>query len=198
MIACIAAGRGLYRLAPLACAVSVAAAMAGCTNAPGRAAPAAAAPLPASADPYVDWHGLIAAPLDSTLKDLPFAVHELLQFSEETRAAGEPSGGEECYRPGQGTPRFVDRELDDYVLCYRRDRLARIEADLHVETADADALFARYCDAWLENSTLVARDGANCRGRAGQIAFDARLDEDRGESTTSMSMIISKDPDSMP
>jgi hypothetical protein len=185
--------------AALAVLVGVAG-VAGCASAPRPVRPGPSAPVtPAVPDASLDWRQLIAAPFASTLKELPFPVHEVLEFGAAARPGS--SGGpapEECFRPDGQSPRFLGRGLDDYVLCFRRDRLARIEAGLRLDTGGAEADFARYCDGWLKNATLIARSEANCRGREGDIAFEARLDEDRSQTTTSMSMILSRDPDESP
>lgn len=168
-----------------------AAVAAACASAP-PVPPVPAEPVAAGVpDASLDWRQLVTAPFGSTLQELPFTVHEVLQF-------GDAAPAEECFHRDALPPRFLGRDLDDYVLCFRRDRLGRIEAELELESDGADAAFARYCDGWLKNATLLARSGANCRGRDGDIDFDARLDEDRSRTTTTMSMILSRDLDPIP
>jgi hypothetical protein len=132
--------------------------------------PAPVAALPA-ADPAYDWHGLVSAPFGSLLKDAPGALHEVLQFQDESSRAKGEAEDQECYGSSAATPNFAGRKLDEYLLCFRHDKLVRIEATLRIGADQAAPLLSRTCAAW----------GGSCQGREAAIEFSARLAEDSGE-----------------
>ena len=71
---------------------------------------------------------LLIAPFGSTLKDIPLMLHEVLMFRDEARAAGP--GDAECYAPDEAVPKFAGRTPDEYLLCFKQDRLSRIQASV--------------------------------------------------------------------
>jgi hypothetical protein len=127
-------------------------------------------PAPPAADPAYDWHGLVVAPFGSGLKDMPGALHEVLQFHDESRAKGDAED-QECYGTSAPTPNFAGRKPDEYLLCFRHDRLVRIEATLRLAAVQAASLLSGTCAAW----------GDRCQGQEGDIRFSVRLAEDSGE-----------------
>jgi hypothetical protein len=159
-----------------ALAVAACALLSACASGPRLKAappPAPAAAL-AAADPAYDWHALLVSPFGSILKDMTGGLHEVLQFQDESRAmtgAEDQDKDQECYGGNAPAPNFAGRKLDEYLLCFRHDKLVRIEATLRLPADQAAALLSRTCAAW---------DG-RCEGRNGDIKFSVRLGEDSDE-----------------
>jgi hypothetical protein len=174
------------------------------TTAPDRAPPPPAAHVPA--DTSYDWHDLLIAPFGSVLKDIPIKLHEVLLFRDETHggaAADSASAADaECYATDAPAPRFVGRIPDEYVLCFRQDRLSRIQASVRLTAAEAPEIFAAACADWSKNAASknaapaasgieapavdvrndAAPIGAACGGRDGAIRFRGRLEEEPGQA----------------
>jgi hypothetical protein len=178
-------------------------ALAGCRAPPPRAsAPDRSAPPPAAHELGLgsdDWHGLVIAPFGSVLKDVPMALHEVLLFRDDG-AADNAAAAAECYAADAPAPRFLGRTPDEYVLCFKQDRLSRIEAAVFLPAAEADGVFAAACAAWLRNAGAAApgapMPGAAapaCEGRDGAIRFHGRLEQE-AESTLSITLDDAADP----
>ena len=198
-----AAGRGA-RWAALSMALL--AALTGCraptphATAPDRApaAPPEARPL----DGSYDWHVLVIAPFGSVLKQIPLSLHEVLLFRDQAR--GGKADDAECYASDAPAPRFVGRTPDEYLLCFKEDRLARIQASVRLTAAEAPEVFAAACTRWLKDAMqatmgaaapgAAASDGTAletgtqgadaCKGREGSIRFSAHLGEEGGPAET--------------
>jgi hypothetical protein len=124
-------------------------------TAPGRAPPPPSAQAPADAS--YDWRGLLIAPFGSVLKDIPAALHEVLLFRDEAQHGGASADNAsaadaECYATDAPAPRFVGRVPDEYLLCFRQDRLSRIQASVRLTAAEASEVFAAACTDWLKNA----------------------------------------------
>lgn len=170
-------------------------------TAPGRAPPPPAAQVPA--DVSYDWHGLLIAPFGSVLKDIPAALHEVLLFRDQAQHGGASADNAsaadaECYAADAPAPRFVGRAPDEYLLCFRQDRLSRIRASVRLTAAEAPEVFAAACADWLKNAALknaapagsgieaptapvpsdAAPIGSACEGRDGAVRFKGRLEEE--------------------
>jgi hypothetical protein len=159
----------------------------------GPLVPVAAVPqVPAAApDTSADWRSLLAAPFGSTLKDLPFPVHEVFLFGEDGRQGrNDERQDQECYTDTGRTHTLAGRTIDDYAFCFDRDRLFRVEAAMQLEADRAQAQFAALCDAWLKNTTDAERSDAECKGRDGARAFSAQLDLEAGGSDAGVSLVI--------
>jgi hypothetical protein len=183
-------------------------ALAGCrAPAPRAGAPDRSLPLPAAHELELgadDWHGLVIAPFGSVLKDVPMALHEVLLFRDDGAADNTPSASE-CYAADAPAPRFLGRTPDEYVLCFKQDRLSRIQAAVLLPAAEADGVFAAACAAWLRNAGAVApgtatqgaaapgADATACEGRDGAIRFRGRLEQE-AESTLSIILDDAADP----
>jgi hypothetical protein len=171
------------------------AALAGC-RAP---APHATAPERAQAPPPVarpledgsyDWHALVVAPFGSVLKEIPLALHEVLLFRDQAHGAAAADDAE-CYAADTPAPRFVGRTPDEYLLCFKQDRLARIQASVRLTTADAPEVFATACTVWLKNAARATTGAAApsvasadaCNGLDGSVRFSAHLGEEAGPPT---------------
>jgi hypothetical protein len=174
------AHRRLRRGLRAALAVAACALLSACASGPRSVVSPPSAPAAAlgAVDPAYDWHALLVAPFGSILKDMPSGLHEVLQFQDEARAKAGAEGpdkdqdkDQECYGGNAPAPNFGGRKLEQFLLCFRHDRLVRIEATLRLPAAQAAALLSRTCAAW---------DG-RCEGRAGDVSFSARLGEDSGE-----------------
>ncbi len=150
---------------------------------PAHAAPPAPPPAPVPLDPSSDWRGLVSAPFGSSLKQLPFPVHEALVFHEP----GASGDDQECYSRVEPPP-FVGVTPNDYLLCFRNDRLSRIEVSVTPPaTAEADA-FEHWCDRWLQGTEAIGRDSTHCEGRGAGLAFRARVEP--SEAAPAWSMVV--------
>jgi hypothetical protein len=147
-------------------------------TAPAPAPPPAAHEL--GGDSY-DWHGLLIAPFGSVLKDIPVALHEVLLFRDEEHgsapAADADTVGAECYAADAPAPRFLGRTADEHVLCFKQDRLFRIQASVHIAAARAADVFAAACADWLKNGAPATQSAGACEGREGDIRIRGRLEE---------------------
>ncbi|MGO9930940.1 MAG: hypothetical protein ACLPV8_03880 [Steroidobacteraceae bacterium] len=191
--------------APVAAALLLAA----CASTPRAPLPAPPAPKPVPLDASYDWHVLLLAPFGSVLKDVPLPLHEVLLFRDE--APGAPAADEaECYATDAAAPRFIAREPEEYLLCFKHDRLSRIEAAVRVPEAQAAKVFAAACGLWLKNAATALPpasgapppptppavpaaappQAAACQGSAADIAFSASLEEepDRADALLSIKL----------
>ena len=134
-------------------------------------------------DASYDWHVLLIAPFGSVLKDIPVPLHEVLLFRDEARGAAAADDAE-CYAPDQTAPQFVGHTPDEYLLCFKQDRLMRIQASVRLAT-QAPEVFAAACAGWLQRAVASAAPAApapapapapdSCEGREGATRFSARL-----------------------
>lgn len=140
----------------------------------------AALPAPATTplDASYDWHVLMVAPFGSVLKDVPMTLHEVLLFRDEGEKAA-PSDELECYAVDGARPRFVARSPSEYLLCFRHDRLARIEATVRLPADEAARIFADACGLWLKNAQPAAED---CAGSEGGTTFAGHFQNEADES----------------
>jgi hypothetical protein len=147
--------------------IALLAALAGCrAPTPHAAAPDRAPAPPPEARPLdgsYDWHVLVIAPFGSVLKQIPLSLHEVLLFRDQAR--GGKADDAECYASDAPAPRFVGRTPDEYLLCFKEDRLARIQASVRLTAAEAPEVFAAACTRWLKNS-MQATTGAAAPGVA--------------------------------
>jgi|SRR5664279_55535 len=200
---------------------AMAAGLIGCQSPPPRAAAPpdppperATLPTPGSIaqhgdDGTYDWHGLLIAPFGTVLKAVPLTLHEVLLFRDEAHATGpedSAAGASDCYGADDPAPSFAGRTPDEYVLCFARDRLARIQASVRLTAAEAPGVFAAACAAWLKNAAPAETQVADvavaaCAGHDGDIRFNGHLAEatDRsdvtpGESTMSIVLESVADP----
>jgi hypothetical protein len=163
------------------------------TSVPPPPAAAEPAPSPAPTDSSYDWHGLLIAPFGSALKDVPAALHEVLLFHDAAHGATADEDAE-CYAADTSAPRFVGRTPDEYLLCFKRDRLARVQASVRLAEAQASEVFATACAGWLKNAAApadkadaappgdpapngAAADTPACEGRQGDVRFSGRLQQ---------------------
>jgi hypothetical protein len=181
-------------------------------------APPPAPPAAPTADESYDWHGLIVAPFGSALKDVPLKLHEVLLFRDEAHS-GDAVVEAECYGADAPAAHFLGRAPDDYLLCFKQDRLSRIEASVRLHMAEASEEFAAACASWLQRSAPAAAGPgsvapvsaapaaadtgaqADCEGRDGAIRYSARLGKDKGEDQTSeteLTLSITLDSDHGP
>jgi hypothetical protein len=177
--------RGSIYRALIILPLSVVAALAGCSSSPrGKPVPDAPPPAAHPADDSVyDWHGLLIAPFGSSLKDIPGGTHEVLLFRDDAR--GGAADDAECYAPDAPVPPFIGHAPDEYLLCFKHDRLSRIQASVHLPAQDSAAKFAAACAAWLRHSVQAGTNGTTgCDGRDGGIRWNGRLADESGLSIT--------------
>jgi hypothetical protein len=153
---------------------------------------------PAALDPSYDWHVLLTAPFGTLLKDLPVAVHEVLLFRDESHNP-PPAEDAECYAADASAPRFISRPPDEHLLCFKHDRLARVEATVRLPESEAANVFADACALWMKNAA-VARLGAPataaqpsgelCEGSDGSISYSGRLDQESDQDEAVLSVTL--------
>jgi hypothetical protein len=197
------------------------AALAACRAPAPRAAPERASAPPDTHEPEdgsYDWHGLITAPFGSALKEIPATLHEVLLFrdADQSTAAAEDA---ECYASDAPAPRFVGRIPEEYLLCFKHDRLSRIQTSVPMTAAEAADVFSAACAGWLKHAAPATADaaapvaaaptgaaptgaaptgatptGAACEGSDAEIHFSARLEEDAGQTVLYMALDSASDP----
>lgn len=183
--------------------------LAGNSAAVGTAVNAAAtggsgdAPAAAARDPAEDWRALLPALLDTALQDLHLELHELVYFRDDGSGAADATAdpaaapatsaeSEDCYAVGGPAPRFLGRVTERYALCFRHDRLDRVQATVRFDADDdAAVLFQRYCAAWGAAADAAAR----CAGGDDTRRFEARLEAPDGESATLLTIVVYKPRD---
>jgi hypothetical protein len=167
------------------------AALTACQSAAVRVpAPEHAAPPPGAtqppADPTYDWHVLLIVPFGVTLKDIPLTLHEVLLFRDEVHGNGAADEAE-CYAPDGAAPRFIGSTPQEYLLCFKHDRLARVQVSVRLSDPQPAGVFAAACEDWLRHVTPAAAaatapsagaPGGACEGSDGAVHFNARLDEE--------------------
>jgi hypothetical protein len=172
--------------------------LAACATAPQGVSKPPPAPSAPAFDASYDWHGLLLLPFGSVLKDAPFTLHEVLIFRDAAHAA--QSDDAECYAIEQPAPRFLARTPSEYLLCFRHDHLARVEATVILPPEEAPGIFGDACALWQRSAgagppgpglpgaaqaeAIPAAAGASaCDGRDGPVAYSGRLEEnvDRAE-----------------
>jgi hypothetical protein len=143
--------------------------------------PKPAAPLkavPAPLDATYDWHVLLVVPFGSVLKDVPLTLHEVLLFRDEARSAAA-ADELECYAVDGPRPRFLARSPTEYLLCFKRERLSRVEATVRLAPDEAAGIFADACASWIKNAQSTTEE---CAGTDGGIAFSGHFENEPDES----------------
>ena len=169
--------------------------LAGCAAAPPKAAPPpVAAPQPL--DHSYDWHVLVTAPFGTVFKDMPFALHEVLLFRDDAKRSEGDAG--ECYAIDGTAPSFISRVPDEYLLCFKHDRLAHIEATVRVPRDMAAQLFGDACALWFKHAALpppvvsaaTESSPAVCSGQEGTTQFSGRLEVEADGAAAPLSVKI--------
>jgi hypothetical protein len=172
--------------------VALLASLAGCHASLPRATPPVAPQpeSPAFSDASYDWHGLLIAPFGSVLKEIPLTLHEVLLFRDEAHGANAADEAE-CYAGDAAPPRFVGRTPDEYLLCFKQDRLSRVQASVRLTAAEAPEVFAAACARWSKQTIPAttspgaqaagATDDADpgrttCEGHDGAVHFIGHLE----------------------
>jgi hypothetical protein len=122
-----------------------------------------------------DWHVLLIAPFGSVLKDIPVPLHEVLLFRDDAHGNGATGNAAadaaavdaECYASDAPAPRFVGNIPDEYLLCFKQDRLSRVQASVRLVTAQASDVFAAACAGWLKNAASATDAGTSGTGTSG-------------------------------
>jgi hypothetical protein len=191
------------------------ASLAGCHSASPRATPPVAPPAesPAQSDASYDWHGLLLAPFGSVLKDVPLTLHEVLLFHDEAHGANAADEAE-CYAGAAPPPRFVGRTPDEYLLCFKQDRLSRVQASVRLSAVEAPGVFAAACTRWSKQAKpthespgtegagaagAAAQASSACEGHDGGIHFSGHLEADPAHAGNSpQEQVLSITLDSSP
>ena len=151
--------------------------------APQPKPPALAPPSP-PLDASYDWHVLLIAAFGSVLKDVPATMHEVLLFRDETRGAAA-ADELECYAVDSKPPRFIARAPAEFLLCFKQDRLSRIEATVRLPAEEAVKIFADACGLWAKNGQPAAE---GCAGSERGVEFTGHLDSEPTGSDTAMTV----------
>ncbi len=120
---------------------------------------------------------------------MPAALHEVLFFRDDDDAGGKLDA-EDCYTADSPAPRLVGRAADHYFLCFRNDRLDRIEAVVALPNEAASELFAQVCDAWLKDARPIVSSALLCAGQGGAAEFRARLEPAADGTETELSIAV--------
>jgi hypothetical protein len=160
---------------------------------------ATSAPMPASLPPPApppldasfDWHVLLIAPIGSALKDVPATMHEVLLFRDEAPSAASADEFE-CFAVDSKPPRFAARVPAEYLLCFKHDRLLRIEAAVRLPADEAAKIYADACALWAKNGQPAAE---GCEGTDHGIAFLGHLDSEPQGAETAMTVQLDAAPD---
>jgi hypothetical protein len=176
--------------------------------------PPAAVPGPPPLEASYDWHGLLLVPFGSVLKEIPFTLHEVLLFRDASHAA--PADDAECYAMEQAAPRFVARTPAEYMLCFKHDRLSRVQATVNLPRSEAAQIFGDACGLWHRNvgaavggagqpaasqpasAPAVANEAATpgtgqagaCDGRDGAIGYTGRLDQEADQAEAPLTITL--------
>jgi hypothetical protein len=142
-------------------------------------------PAPPPLDASYDWHVLLTAPFGSVLKDVPLALHEVLLFRDRETAASSADDAE-CYAANGAIPRFMARAPSDYLLCFKHDRLARVEATVRLPNNEAEQILADACGLWTKSAPAPGSEG--CEGTDGRVVFSAHLEKMAGESDSPLTV----------
>jgi hypothetical protein len=159
---------------------------------------------------------LLLVPFGSVLKAIPFTLHEVLLFRDASRPAQADEA--ECYAMERTAPRFVARTPSEYMLCFKHDRLARVQVTVSLPQSEAAQIFSDACNLWRRHAAAgqaaAGAPGADqpaaaepaastplaeatpqapgaCDGRDGGISYAGRLDQD--ETQTDASLTVSLD-----
>jgi hypothetical protein len=169
--------------------VAAAALMLAACAAPQPKPAAPVEPSPAPLDASYDWHVLLVAPFGSVLKDVPLTMHAVLLFRDE---AGRAAPDEwECYAVDGAHPRFVARSPSEYLLCFKHDRLSRIEATVQLPAEEAVKIYADACGLWLKKPVS---SGEECAGTDGGITFAGHFENEPDESAQLTIQLDAADP----
>jgi hypothetical protein len=187
--------------------------LAACASAPKNPVPPpAAAPTVPVLDASYDWHGLLLLPFGSVLKDAPMPLHEVLMFRDAAHAP--QSDDAECYATERAPPRFVKQTPSVYLLCYKHDHLARVEATVNLPPQDAAQIYSDACGLWQRNTgaqtapraaasgegagaqaaataaaeTVIPPGSSTCEGRDGAIGYSSRLEENTDQTDTALTI----------
>jgi hypothetical protein len=155
---------------------------------PKPAAPPEPAPVPLDAS--YDWHVLLVAPFGSVLKDVPLTLHEVLLFRDEAQRAA-PVDELECYAVDGNRPLFVARSPSPYLLCFKHDRLSRVEATVRLPADEAARIFADACGLWMKNAQPTTQE---CAGSEGGTTFVGHFENEPDESAELSIQLDAADP----
>jgi hypothetical protein len=173
-------------------ALIAAATLAGCAASTPKPA-VTASPVKVPPDASYDWHVLLLAPFGSVLQDIPLTMHEVFLFHEAK--SGSAADEAECFAVDTTPPRFVDRLPDEYTLCFKHDRLARVEVMVRLPLDHSAEIFADACGVWTKQAH--APGAKLCEGSDGAVAFSGRL-EDEPEHADALMTVDLAAPDRPP
>ncbi len=177
------AGRPVLLLALSACSAVPPAPASAPVQMPAEAA------LAGVSDPSFEWRSLIVVPFGSERQSLQSSLREVWLFRDDADAGGK-SDAEDCYSPDSAAPRLVGRVADHYFLCFRNDRLNRIQAVVTLPNEAAADQFRKFCDAGLVEARPTADSALACEGGGSGAAFRARLEPAAEDSVSELSIVV--------
>ena len=104
--------------------------------------------------------------------------------------AGGKSDAEDCYSSDKAAPRIVGRPADHYFLCFRNDRLNRVQAVVTLPNEGAAQLFLRFCNTGLNGAPPTAESAESCSASGGGAAFRALLEPAAETFETELSIVV--------
>jgi hypothetical protein len=139
---------------------------------------------------------LLLVPFGSLLKEIPFTLHEVLLFRDAAQPAQTDDA--ECYGMEQTAPRFMARTPSQYMLCFKHDRLARVQATVNLPPGEAAQIFSDACGLWQRNAAAgvpgagqpAAGQPGACDGRDGGITYSGRLDQDDTQADAPLTLTL--------
>lgn len=163
--------------------------LAACAAPPSKPAPPSEPP-PVPLDASYDWHVLLVVPFGSVLKDVPLTLHEVLMFRDEAQRVA-PADELECYAVDGTRPRFVARSPGEYLLCFKHDRLTRVEASVRLPADDAARIYADACGLWIKNAQATTEE---CAGSEDGVIFAGHFENEPDESAQLSIQLDAADP----
>ena len=177
--------RRAFRAAAWLCAAGAC----GCASVPPAAPSAPPRPQAEVAGAAYDWRPLLIVPFGTLLKDMPLALHEVLEFRDA--ASDGEAQRRDCFSlDGASPPRVLERRPEAYRLCFEHDRLQRIESEVRLASGEAAPLLAAVCAEWLGRAEDGERSPEGCAGRQGGVQLSVRLVPE-ADSSTALSISLS-------
>ena len=102
-----------------------------------------------------------------------------------------PADQLECYAVDGRRPSFIARVPSEYLLCFKHDRLSRIEATVRLPGDEAARIFADACGLWMKKSSAATEE---CAGSEGGIAFAGHFENEPDESAQLTIQLDAADP----
>ena len=117
-------------------------------------------------------------------------LHEVLLFRDEGDKSA-PADELECYAVDGSRPRFVARLPSEYLLCFKHDRLSRIEAMVRLPADQAAQIFADACALWAKHAQTTTEE---CAGSEDGTTYVGHFENETDESAQLTIQLDAVDP----